>query len=1372
MDGAVEQPKQPEKRGRSEAERKKDLLGVKRQLLVELEGEYTDLVNEPGQDEERIRVLDRELPQLRNEIEGLEKELGQPGSIPVAPETKKEASPQGKETEANSETKTFLTLPADFIKGRIEKLLQSVDTVKEIKSVSVEGTGDEIKIVLAVTGQKAFVTVDINASVLLENSGSTVRVKEHKINSSSFQDMVEGAIAPQISKIPELLKTYIEKEEGKKVETIQIENGGLRVTLGKTIVQTKKETKKVSGKISRLGKLFGRKTPAEKERQAQEKLGTEMVKEREEQKKREELESRKEDLEILAQVKALALEVKNLIFSDTVVNEEKVKKINGTFNDMFSLVDKIKDTSISNYGYNLLHTLNGVSWNNIEDEKKATDPLFKFRKEILKETSLYSPFSYATADVATIDFSELDLEKRLTTIRQIRFNNYHDFLLYKKSLTREQADYISGLTWDKGAWQGTTIFSDKDFWAKLDDPNDPSYKFRDEFHALKEKVLSGEVEDTFPKALETIKHDLEAKEAELEKLEKDLVLKSVGGVDADIGEVSIDQATPEEKEEVKKVTENLSDGEKMDVMKGLLSVGFKVEKLKNTFWGKTFGLFKKATKGRDFYVARFMNELSESFKRDAKTSGERIKDIQKGTGSWMTNAMGPTLLIGNVWKYGLMIARATGKAAVTPYFLASTLGMAVTKGAEAAKEAHLRTNEAAEKTRIKNAEKAAEEAWMLYEEVGGVIGKAEGTGEFYESHGEQREKMIMVGGEGKDASAERLNNAYLKKLPADLLRRLETEPGVASGFIQRQIKKDVKEAVERLNKNLQKIENNTKLSVAEKELKKRQLLNGMQWKNALRDYDRLITEVGTVDEFAMGSIYVKAIGRGAIFGSMLAAVDIAINNKFENLLEASKVASGTFVAETPEIPTEPDTATATDTTKVETPVDSAKTPTDSVVKAATTPDTTQSASQAHVTQPAAGAETVVTQFEEKVGDKVDPDAIVRKWEGITHALSRQIKHAPALAQELGYTGDPNDAIALDKFADKKAWDIAVENGYVNEGTGQEIRVRPADRIAYEINMEDHDGDVKVLVRELKVKDGVIEEIVERHGKEPEFEGGKHEKYEYVEPEKNVPTGAPTPQAESPTPAVTPRSEGGEFLKSQAEIDQYKKHVFPDKFKTEEVPKTQFLETLKEPVVTPEAPKAPEEIKRAIVEQMDTARPSTGMAVEQAISQASAPVHGSGGEGNYNYAWDSRVPGAWGGFKDYFGWGVNYDDTARILDMEAMGGIELPPEFAENNFDLLPAEMKEVYDVYRENLSRLGVDKNVMDWVEIKDMDAGDVIKDAKFGPGSGKNNFQSYLQLLEKVTREKPIGGLFRKEESVGEYISRALQKAGSDNKLHLVKLK
>lgn len=120
------------------------------------------------------------------------------------------------------------------------------------------------------------------------------------------------------------------------------------------------------------------------------------------------------------------------------------------------------------------------------------------------------------------------------------------------------------------------------------------------------------------------------------------------------------------------------------------------------------------------------------------------------------------------------------------------------------------------------------------------------------------------------------------------------------------------------------------------------------------------------------------------------------------------------------------------------------------------------------------------------------DILVHKGEGIENSFIRQIEHNHELAKELGFKGDFNDTKALHEFAGRQAHVIAIKEGYV-DNNGGEVRIAEADKIGYEIKMEN--GHVSVVER---TSGG---DIVETHHEGDKFEE-QIDKGEYIK-EHNV-----------------------------------------------------------------------------------------------------------------------------------------------------------------------------------------------------------------------------------------------------------------------------
>ncbi len=119
---------------------------------------------------------------------------------------------------------------------------------------------------------------------------------------------------------------------------------------------------------------------------------------------------------------------------------------------------------------------------------------------------------------------------------------------------------------------------------------------------------------------------------------------------------------------------------------------------------------------------------------------------------------------------------------------------------------------------------------------------------------------------------------------------------------------------------------------------------------------------------------------------------------------------------------------------------------------------------------------------------INPEAVVHNRQGITQAFAAQMKDNPALAKELGFDGDLNNSRDIAKFTKE----LAVKTGYINAETGAEVRVAEADKVAYELRVENG----KIVVDEKLVASG---KVIESHTEDTEgakFGSSKASEYEY------------------------------------------------------------------------------------------------------------------------------------------------------------------------------------------------------------------------------------------------------------------------------------
>ena len=166
------------------------------------------------------------------EIERVKKEEEQAViSEPENKESKKEEPATEQKTETEEQTKLedkekeIKSYSVEFIKTKILPLLQNIKQIDEVKSLDIKGGDKEITINTTI---KSF-GFNITVQATLENKEDGIVVKNYKVDASWLvKGKAQKAIEPHLNKISKLLKSYIEKEENRKIEKIWIENGELK----------------------------------------------------------------------------------------------------------------------------------------------------------------------------------------------------------------------------------------------------------------------------------------------------------------------------------------------------------------------------------------------------------------------------------------------------------------------------------------------------------------------------------------------------------------------------------------------------------------------------------------------------------------------------------------------------------------------------------------------------------------------------------------------------------------------------------------------------------------------------------------------------------------------------------------------------------------------------------------------------------------------------------------------------------------------------------------------------------------------------------------------------------------------------------------
>src|SRR6056297_538333 len=149
--------------------------------------------------------------------------------------------------------------------------------------------------------------------------------------------------------------------------------------------------------------------------------------------------------------------------------------------------------------------------------------------------------------------------------------------------------------------------------------------------------------------------------------------------------------------------------------------------------------------------------------------------------------------------------------------------------------------------------------------------------------------------------------------------------------------------------------------------------------------------------------------------------------------------------------------------------------------------------------------------------EIPKEAVIQEGEGIEHAFIRQLKADPG---KFGFDGDPDDTEAVNKWAGQQAHRIALDSGYVDADTGQEVRVggEGKGKVAYVLETEDKGN--------IKVRENFSEQEEELHEAGSKFETAQdQEDYEYsYKGEKEPEFSKPEDLAEQEIKGTSPLEE--------------------------------------------------------------------------------------------------------------------------------------------------------------------------------------------------------------------------------------------------------
>ncbi|MBL7154986.1 MAG: hypothetical protein ISS88_00570 [Candidatus Portnoybacteria bacterium] len=293
----------------------------------------------------------------------------------------------------------------------------------------------------------------------------------------------------------------------------------------------------------------------------------------------------------------------------------------------------------------------------------------------------------------------------------------------------------------------------------------------------------------------------------------------------------------EEWEITQKEIKEMPEQKKFQLGRGLSNLGYASQEIKGRFFGGVLEKVSSLTKEKGA-MNRFLNSYAEQYTKQVEQAKRAREKSYSGK---LERGAGILRLGGNILRYGRILWDLNYANPLRHVMAASML---IGRTAEAAKEARFKNEEVIDKTRVKDIDAAAEEAWKIHQEA---------------------EKKAEA---GKEVSKEDLDRAYRDFLPEDLKKRLQENPdGVASNIVRKVIQKDIEWSVKRIDKKLTKIEQNEKLSAEERELRKEQLLKRQE--KFLQELDGMVANAGTIDLIAYGCRMTEKTGKAVTIAMMI-----------------------------------------------------------------------------------------------------------------------------------------------------------------------------------------------------------------------------------------------------------------------------------------------------------------------------------------------------------------------------------------------------------------------------------------------------------------------------------------------------------------------
>ena len=312
--------------------------------------------------------------------------------------------------------------------------------------------------------------------------------------------------------------------------------------------------------------------------------------------------------------------------------------------------------------------------------------------------------------------------------------------------------------------------------------------------------------------------------------------------------------SPEElaqNEEIETELAKYSPEQKEKIEFNFRSAGYELEARKNKTFSKVYHWAADKfieKKGNESTMGRFLEAYGGMFDENMTKALKSKKDLDEGKGTVWQKLGNIGAISGNTLKYGRMI--------LGPARWAMMLPMLTNDGFRAGKEARFENEELKNETREEEMEKAAEEAWSIYETA-------------------MRNKGMDVADEKNPVSADDLEKAYAEHIPADLRDRLSKfaeadheGDGITSRIIQKGYGWWIGKKAEKFEQALKEINDNPDLTPEAKALEKEKYLSHWGRSKTLADFDRMVTQEGAVDAWAGWARVGEKTSQGAVYAMM------------------------------------------------------------------------------------------------------------------------------------------------------------------------------------------------------------------------------------------------------------------------------------------------------------------------------------------------------------------------------------------------------------------------------------------------------------------------------------------------------------------------